>query len=220
MRRGCHFAAAISLAVATLVSASSPAKATVSEALFTVFDVNRTSITWLAEPVTTKYDIYVNGVLAKSVAGSGLIDTTMSKLLGPADKVEIVTTDQPTKKVAAVYWANDWVHFPSLNIRFSSKSSTLSVEAKRQIATFAKLVKAHGFTQIRAIGHDAGIPGAAGAYELGRARAKAVMAQLRTALDGADVSLIRSSWGNAYPIASNATAAGQAENRRVELTLM
>lgn len=220
MRRGFHFAAVIGLTMATLVAGSTTASASVTEARFTVFDVNRTSVTWIAAPTTAKYDVYVNGTYVRSIEGAGNIHVTLSRLLGPADRVEITTTDSPTAKVAATYWSNDWVHFPNLNVRFPVKSAALSAEAKRQIATFAKLVKAHGFVQIRATGHDAGRPGATGAYELGRARAKAVMAELVRAINDSTVNTIRSSWGNSYPIASNATAAGQAENRRVELTLM
>lgn len=217
MRRAFSITAAIGLALSALVAGASSATASVVDARYTIVSFNQTNLSWLTDSVTTKYDVYVNGTLARSVEGAVRIETTLGRLLGPADTVEIAPAGDAAAKVKATYWSNDWVYFPNLVVHFSAKSTALNADAVRKIATFAGIIERHGFPKMRAIGHDAGVPGAAGSYVLGQARSAAVLKQLKAT---ATATTIVSSWGNCYPVASNATAAGQAANRRVELTLM
>lgn len=220
MRRTLHLTAAIALSMASIVAASNTAAAAVTDARYTVVDFNKTSVTWIADSKATKYDVYVNGTYARSVAGAGNIHMTLGRLLGPADKVEVATADTATAKVVATYWSNSWVYLPNFVVHFAVKSTALNADAKTKIAAFAATAKLHGFTHLRAVGHDAGQGGAPGAYELGQARATSVLNQLSKVLANFKYTPIMSSWGNSYPVASNATAVGQAANRRVELTLM
>lgn len=220
MRRTLRLTAAIALSLTSLVASSSNASATVGDPLYTIVDFNQTSVSWIADPQTTKYDVYVNGALVRTVQGSTSIHVTIGRLLGPADKVEIASTATPTVKTTATYWSYRYVYFPSYVVRFAVKSTSLNADAKAKIAAFAALAKKHGFTNVRAFGHDAGRYAAPGAWDLGMRRSNVVLAALTKALPGADLKTEALSQGNSFPVASNATAAGMAANRRVELTMM
>lgn len=219
MRNRPMLVAALLLSATSFVAVDTTASATASNALYSLVSSRATSVTWLAEPVTTKYDVYVNGTRVRTLEGAGNIHVTLGRALGPADKVEIATSEREGARVTAAYWADQWIYFPDQLIHFASGSNSLSADARKKIEAFAAMVELHGFGEVRAIGHDAGTAGAPGAYALGYARSAAVLKLLKRDLVGSNFTAVASSWGNAYPIASNASVTGRAENRRVELTL-
>jgi outer membrane protein OmpA-like peptidoglycan-associated protein len=106
------------------------------------------------------------------------------------------------------------------DLAFGFNSSTLSPEAKAAVATVAKQVRTAGLTgKIYVDGYTDDIGSAAYGLVLSQRRADAVSTYLQSQLLGAPVSIVSAGHGEANPIASNATAAGQQQNRRVTITL-
>jgi outer membrane protein OmpA-like peptidoglycan-associated protein len=106
------------------------------------------------------------------------------------------------------------------DLAFGFNSSTLSPEAKAAVATVAKQVRTAGLTgRIYVDGYTDDIGSAAYGLVLSQRRADAVSTYLQSQLLGAPVSIVSAGHGEANPIASNATAAGQQQNRRVTITL-
>ena len=68
-------------------------------------------------------------------------------------------------------------------------------------------------------GYTDSVGSAAHGLALSRKRASAVADLLRSELSGLDITVISKGYGEANPVASNATAAGRAKNRRVEIFL-
>jgi outer membrane protein OmpA-like peptidoglycan-associated protein len=106
------------------------------------------------------------------------------------------------------------------DLAFGFNSSTLSPAAKAAIATVAQQVRTAGLTgKIYVDGYTDDIGSAAYGLVLSQRRADAVSTYLQSQLLGAPVSIVSVGHGEANPIASNATPAGQKQNRRVTLTL-
>jgi outer membrane protein OmpA-like peptidoglycan-associated protein len=106
------------------------------------------------------------------------------------------------------------------DLAFGFNSSTLSTEAKQAIAKVAGQVRRAGLTgRIYVDGYTDNIGSAAYGKVLSQKRADAVATYLRGHLGNAKVIVVPVGHGEADPIASNATTAGQKQNRRVTITL-
>lgn len=106
------------------------------------------------------------------------------------------------------------------DLAFASDSATLSAAARAKIRDLAAKARRAGVKgTIRVDGYTDNVGSAEHGLELSQARADAVAAILRDALSGLDVTIQAVGHGEADPIASNATAAGRAKNRRVSITL-
>ena len=106
--------------------------------------------------------------------------------------------------------------FEQLN--FDTAKSTLRPGDAQEVTTIATVLKQYGNTHVRIAGYaDARGPAAAN-VALGKARADAVKAGLiAQGIDAARIETV--SGGEADPVDTNATTAGQAENRRTELVV-
>jgi outer membrane protein OmpA-like peptidoglycan-associated protein len=108
----------------------------------------------------------------------------------------------------------------SANLAFGSDSADLSAAAKRAIVTLAdKARRAKVSGTIEVDGYTDSVGSAAHGLALSRKRADAVADLLRSELSGLDITVISKGFGEANPVASNATEAGRAKNRRVEIFL-
>jgi len=106
------------------------------------------------------------------------------------------------------------------DLAFGFNSSVLSRAAKKAIAKVARQVRRAGLTgKIYVDGYTDNIGSAAYGKVLSQRRADAVASYLRSHLGNAKVTVVPVGYGEADPIASNATAAGQKQNRRVTITL-
>jgi outer membrane protein OmpA-like peptidoglycan-associated protein len=106
------------------------------------------------------------------------------------------------------------------DLAFGFNSSTLSPAAKVAIAQVADQVRRAGLTgRIFVAGYTDDIGSAAYGLVLSQRRADAVSAYLQSQLLGVPVSIVSVGHGESDPIVSNATAAGQQQNRRVTITL-
>ena len=103
-------------------------------------------------------------------------------------------------------------------LTFDTAKSTLRPGDAQEVATIATVLKQYGNTHVRIAGYaDARGPAAAN-VALGKTRADAVKAGLvAQGIDAARIETV--SGGEADPVDTNATTAGQAENRRTELVV-
>ena len=95
---------------------------------------------------------------------------------------------------------------------FPTKVTTLTATAKHDLA--ALKARRGAVKIVTCVGYTDSVGNATANLALGKARAKAVCA----ALAGYGVKLVVVSRGNAHPVGDNATAAGRALNRRVEIS--
>jgi flagellar motor protein MotB len=103
-------------------------------------------------------------------------------------------------------------------VLFDFNKATLKPEAKNQLAKVVQVLKDQPGAQVDIAGHTDGIGSDAYNMKLGKARADSVATYLEQ--NGVPRQNIRTeSFGKRNPVASNATAEGRAQNRRVEITL-
>ena len=106
------------------------------------------------------------------------------------------------------------------DLAFGFDSSTLSPEARAAIATVAHQVRTAGLAgKIYVDGYTDDLGSASYGLVLSQRRADAVSTYLQSQLLGVPVSIVSAGHGETNPIASNATAEGQQQNRRVTITL-
>lgn len=157
-------------------------------------------------------------------AGAGaLIGKKMDKVKAQAQAVQNAQVEQITDAngLQAVK-----VTFDS-GILFTTGSSTLSSTAKASLSNFANVLKTNTDCDVAVQGYtdNAGWRGSTAEQSaqknltLSQQRAQAVTSYLQS--QGVSASQIRSTtgFGEANPVADNSTAAGKAQNRRVEVIL-
>jgi outer membrane protein OmpA-like peptidoglycan-associated protein len=103
-------------------------------------------------------------------------------------------------------------------VLFDFNKATLKPEARRQLEGVLQVLKEQPGVQTLVVGHTDGIGSDAYNMKLSERRAESVANYL--VQNGVPRQSIRTEWhGKRQPIASNATAEGRAQNRRVEITL-
>ncbi len=106
------------------------------------------------------------------------------------------------------------------DLAFGFNSAQLSSAAKTAIARVAHQVRRAGLTgRIYVDGYTDDLGSSSYGQVLSQKRADAVASYLRSHLGSTRVSVVPVGHGEANPIASNATAAGRQQNRRVTITL-
>lgn len=103
------------------------------------------------------------------------------------------------------------------NIYFDFGAATLTADSDRAIAEAARLLRDNPDLNIYVVGHTDSVGAYEGNLSLSRQRAEAVVAALVSghAIDSARA--VPAGVGPLAPVVSNATEAGRADNRRVEL---
>ena len=105
------------------------------------------------------------------------------------------------------------------NVYFDTESSTLSAAAQRKLDEAAKILARHADVQVDIAGHADSRGPEDYNMALSERRAEAVRSYLQQkGIDPARMSA--RGYGESRPVASNETALGQADNRRVELHAM
>lgn len=102
-------------------------------------------------------------------------------------------------------------------VQFDTNQSKLSASAKKQLMVLAAHLAAHPDVQIDVIGHADSRGRSEYNQHLSEQRAQSVSAYLLKQFTISPENINTSGLGESQPIASNATKAGQAQNRRVEL---
>jgi outer membrane protein OmpA-like peptidoglycan-associated protein len=106
------------------------------------------------------------------------------------------------------------------DIQFEADSAVLKPAELAKVARIAELLKRYPDRDILVAGHAAAAGYAAGRKTLSEQRAKAVAERI-IALGARSSERVRATgYGDERPIADNATEAGRARNRRVEITIL
>ena len=98
-------------------------------------------------------------------------------------------------------------------------SAVIRTADRPTVDVLARILAAYPNARVRVVGYADARGGTAANADLGRARAEAVAAALATA-GVARAGVEAASGGEGSPAATNATAPGQAENRRTELMVI
>lgn len=105
------------------------------------------------------------------------------------------------------------------NITFGTNQATIEPQFEPVLASVAKVIKEYDKTKVQIIGYTDNTGSVTTNNALSLRRANAVSNFLR--LNGVDINrIIVDGLGPQNPIASNKTAAGREQNRRVEITLI
>ena len=148
------------------------------------------------------------GALAGAATG-GYMDIQARKL-----RAELVGTGVQVKEVdGRVY-----LIMPG-NITFDTNEAVIKTSFQPVLNSIAKVIKEYSKTMVQVYGYTDNTGSAATNNALSLRRANAVSNYLR--LQGVNGNrIITDGLGSANPIASNATAAGREQNRRVEIALI
>lgn len=150
------------------------------------------------------------GVGAAAGAGTGAYMDIQARKL----RTELVGTGVQVKEM------DDRVYLimPG-NITFNSNEAVIKQGFQPVLNSIAKVIKEYNKTMVQVYGYTDSTGSAATNNALSLRRANAVSNYLR--LRGVDGNrIITDGLGSANPIASNATAAGREQNRRVEIALI
>ena len=103
-------------------------------------------------------------------------------------------------------------------VLFDFNKAVLKPEARTQLAGVLQALKEQPSLQVQIVGHTDGIGSDAYNMKLSQRRAESVATYLTQ--NGVAKQTLRTDWkGKREPVASNKTADGRAQNRRVEITL-
>ncbi|HXM17173.1 MAG TPA: OmpA family protein [Candidatus Tumulicola sp.] len=147
------------------------------------------------------YSFLVKGIDAKGQSAQATITLTVAN--PPPKKIERAL--EKSKRIA-IY-----------GIHFDFNSATVRKESQPVIRDIADILKQHADWKLTIEGHTDNVGGAAYNLDLSKRRAEAVRSILVTRYAIAAARLSSAGYGFTHPKASNATEAGRAENRRVEL---
>jgi outer membrane protein OmpA-like peptidoglycan-associated protein len=103
-------------------------------------------------------------------------------------------------------------------VLFDFNKATLKPEARNQLAGVLQALREQPGLQVLVVGHTDSV--GSDAYNMGLSQRRAESVATYLTQNGVPRQNIRTEWhGKRQPVASNATAEGRAQNRRVEITL-
>lgn len=103
-------------------------------------------------------------------------------------------------------------------VLFDFNKATLKPEARNQLAAVLQVLREQPGAQVLVVGHTDSI--GSDAYNMGLSQRRAESVATYLVQNGVPRQSIRTEWhGERQPVASNATAEGRAQNRRVEITV-
>lgn len=153
----------------------------------------------------------------RGAAQSEVVESTLMDRDALKAEVEKAVADLPNVRVAKT---DEGVTISIEDIRFEADSATLTPAELAKIARIADLLKRYPDRDILVAGHTAAAGYAPGRKQLSERRAAAVAERL-AALGARPADRVRATgYGDERPIADNATEAGRARNRRVEITIL
>lgn len=158
---------------------------------------------------------------AKRIADS--IAATISKFTLPGGAALEVKKGSFTDKIASFFSDSTakidpkGMGFAFDGVNFKTGSDSLTMESSGQLNELITVLNAFPKVSIKVVGHTDNAGNPAANLKLSDARAKAVKAYLVNTGKIAGVRVATAGMGDKQPIADNATDAGKAQNRRVEV---
>ena len=146
-------------------------------------------------------------------------DTTTG-LVGRATKVAGDTTsldDRLTKLKATTTGTEITIRLPG-SVLFDFDSDRIRPDAERTLTEVAEVMKAYGARPMRIEGHTDSVASDAYNQALSERRAQSVQRWLATS-GGVKAAVTPRGFGESRPVATNDTAAGRQQNRRVEIVI-
>ncbi len=189
------------LPVAPKVSESQPIKFTTS------------TIQWDQSPNAVKYQVWVRGELACTTTTTSC---QVPLTVGPQTPVTVTVlgNDDTKTQVTPVYSIKK--PLPALVVNFDTAKYDLSAAAKKHLQEVAAVIKQEGFTRLVITGHTDSRGGIDNS-KLSLNRAQATVDYLKKLLPKMNIKV--GAYADAKPVASNATASGEAANRRAEISV-
>lgn len=153
----------------------------------------------------------------RGTASSEIVESRLMDRAALKAEIEKAVEGMPNVSVAST---EDGVTISLEDIQFEADSASLKPEELAKIARLAELLKRYPDRDLLVAGHSAAAGYAAGRKPLSEKRAAAVAERL-VALGSRRSERVRAvGYGDERPIADNATEAGRARNRRVEITIL
>ena len=152
------------------------------------------------------------------------VEANMERISGQMDELYAVAAEARTEAANAnerISSLDDYDQQESVAVMFRVNSAVLSPEAKQQLDGFAEKVQPAKAYMIEVSGHTDSTGGDAKNFRLSQQRAEAVVQYLAVMHK---IPLRRfvtpMGYGKTEAVAENSTAAGRAQNRRVEVKMM
>jgi hypothetical protein len=184
-----------------------------TDATYSPTSMTNTIVTWKTADDAVEYRVFLNGVLE-------CISTTstceISKLSGPADSVQIISVEEGgtfSEPTSAKYLAR-WLVSGVIN--FGPMKSDLDGKDVAILGEIVRLLRKHGFTQIRLNGHTDGDGSESKNLELSEERVDSTKKWLSPKL-GKRYKVLEKYSGESDPKRSNKTVNEKKINRRVEI---
>ncbi len=179
--------------------------------------VTSLSVSQVALKGDTKPLMFSIDVPADARPGSYTFLVTGSDAKGQSAQATIILTvaNPPPKKIERALEQSKRIAI--YGIHFDFNSATVRPESQGVIRDIADILKQHAEWKLTIEGHTDNVGGAAYNLDLSKRRAEAVRTILVSRYGIAASRLSSAGYGFTHPKASNATEAGRAENRRVEL---
>jgi outer membrane protein OmpA-like peptidoglycan-associated protein len=153
----------------------------------------------------------------RGTAQSKVIESTLMDRDSLKTEVEKAVADLPNVSVTKT---DEGVTISIEDIQFEADSAILATVELAKIAKIAELLKRYPDRDILVSGHTAAAGYAAGRKQLSEQRAEAVAERLIGLGARASDRVRAVGYGDERPIADNASEAGRARNRRVEITIL
>jgi OmpA-OmpF porin, OOP family len=155
------------------------------------------------------------GAAAAGAVGGGILGSLLGHLI--CDPVDTPPPPPPPPPVARPAPPAPGTKITEIKgPHFDFNKATIKPEGQRRLDDVVRLMRDNPSLRINAVGHTDSVGSAAYNLKLGERRAKSVADYLTGQGVSASRIDIRSE-GKERPVASNATAEGRAENRRVEI---
>jgi outer membrane protein OmpA-like peptidoglycan-associated protein/phosphodiesterase/alkaline phosphatase D-like protein len=181
-----------------------------------------TTVTWQKSPNATMYEVTDEdgNTLCTTIRTSCRVNTAIA----PNESVEIVALGRDnlvSEPVAAVYVPKaapkPAVPVAEVVVNFATNQYSLTTQEKRELDAFIEKVKAGGFKELDISGHTDSVGGVDNNV-LSLNRAKETRAYILKEIP--DLKITLGGYADAVAVASNATAAGKAANRRAEVRII
>lgn len=193
----------------------------VSRLTYRIATAATSSVRWTAAAGATRYVVAVDG---RTVCTTSASSCTVGGLLGPASRVTVVGTGGDATESAAARgtWTASAVTLG--HVHFVGDTATLNASSQARLRLIAERLHAVGISQLTVHGYTATqdrTTRSAAQLRLSGQRAAAAAAVVSAwyAAHHASVRIVRVADGATHPVASNASYAGRAENRRAEIAI-